>query len=83
MTQRLLTLKSKGVSSKGFNCSACGFPIVSDDLMKNRGGKFLLFICGHVYHCKCVKEKNISDMPKRRNETRKFMLSDKAKILSN
>lgn len=57
MTQRLLVLKSKGVSSKGFNCFNCTLPIISEDLMKNRGEKFLLFICGHVYHCRCMKKR--------------------------
>ena len=57
MTQQLLILKSKGVSSKEFNCSACNLSIVSDDLLKNRGERFLLFICGHVYHCRCIKKR--------------------------
>ena len=78
MTQRLLTLKSKGVSSKGFNCSACGFPIVSDDLMKNRGEKFLLFICGHVYHCRCVKKRICLICQKEEMRRGNFMLSEKS-----
>ena len=57
MTQQLLVLKSKGVSSKRFCCFSCSQPIVSDDLLKNKGEKFVLFICGHVYHSRCIKKK--------------------------
>ncbi|OMJ77406.1 hypothetical protein SteCoe_23007 [Stentor coeruleus] len=57
MTQQLVLLKSKGISSKRFYCSGCTFPIVSEDIMKNRGEKFLLFVCGHAYHCRCIKKR--------------------------
>jgi Golgi CORVET complex core vacuolar protein 8 len=57
MTQQLLVLRGRGVSSKSFNCSACSFPIVSDDLLKHRGEKFFMFVCGHAYHSRCLKQK--------------------------
>ena len=57
MTQQLLVLKSKGASFRGFNCGSCNLPIASDDLVRNKGEKFLLFICRHAYHCKCLKKR--------------------------
>ena len=79
MTQQLIILKSKGVCSKGFFCSTCMNPIVSDDIMKNRGEKFLMFVCGHAYHSRCVK-KRICDLC-RREEIRKgnFLLVNNEK----
>jgi hypothetical protein len=57
MTRQLLVLKSKGVTSKRLCCAACSQAIVSDDLLKNKGEKFVLFVCGHVFHSRCLKRK--------------------------
>jgi len=75
MTQQLLVLKSKGVSSKRFYCSLCSQPIVSDDLLKNRGEKFILFICGHVYHSRCIKKRVCEICEKQEQRRGNFLMS--------
>lgn len=74
MTQQLLVLKSKGVSSKRFFCCTCSQPIVSDDLLKNRGEKFVLFICGHVYHSRCIKRKICEVCEKQEQKRGNFLM---------
>ncbi|CAG9333651.1 unnamed protein product [Blepharisma stoltei] len=54
MSYKLLKLKNQGISSKDFNCSKCEEPIQSDEMMKRIDEKFLMFICGHAYHGKCI-----------------------------
>jgi len=57
MTQDLLLLRSKGVSSRDFKCASCGQVIISNDMLKSQDEKMLIFVCGHSYHGKCAKSR--------------------------
>lgn len=54
---KLFNLQNQGVSSKNFNCSKCQDSIQSDEMMKGEEQKFLLFMCGHAFHSKCLKNR--------------------------
>mmetsp|Transcript_10777 Transcript_10777/g.21069 ORF Transcript_10777/g.21069 Transcript_10777/m.21069 type:complete len:245 (-) Transcript_10777:44-778(-) len=53
MTQNLLILRSRGVSSSDLTCAKCRRQVAAEEMMKVSEDKLLFFICGHVYHGKC------------------------------
>lgn len=57
MTQDMLIMRSKGVSSRQFSCSQCQDQIDSEDLLKGNEEKMILFACGHAFHGRCAREK--------------------------
>jgi hypothetical protein len=57
MTHKLLTLRSRGVSSSDLTCAKCRRQVASDEMMKVAEDKLLFFVCGHVYHGKCSAAK--------------------------
>lgn len=69
MTQELLSLRMRGVSSMDLRCALCTKPMSNEDMLKETSEKLLLFTCGHVYHSHCLK-RPICEVC-RREETRK------------
>lgn len=69
MTQELLNLRMKGVSSMDIRCALCTKPMSNEDMLKETNEKLLLFTCGHVYHSHCLK-RPVCEVC-RREETRK------------
>lgn len=53
MTQKLLSLRSRGISSSDLTCAKCRRQVTSEEMMKVSEDKLLVFVCGHVYHGKC------------------------------